>query len=152
MQQLKGDGKTVMVDLGNSCSPDVWHCNVTGGRSTLMVLDAMGYTAANIVGMDTDVYEKISEQILMTLIIDDKQTIPIDDNLQLSLRPSESTHIENNVLYLAPPDGVGVVEIHQGGVQSVENKPMPASILPDPSIAGVVDFVISEARYYGSAT
>lgn len=37
-----------LLDLGNACAPDIWHCSATDGRSTLIALDAMGYHAANV--------------------------------------------------------------------------------------------------------
>ncbi|MCA0458725.1 MAG: hypothetical protein LCI00_32525 [Chloroflexi bacterium] len=37
-----------LLDLGNACASDIWHCTATDGRSTLIALDAMGYHAANV--------------------------------------------------------------------------------------------------------
>ncbi len=47
--------QTLLLDLGDSCAPDVWHCAATGGRSTLIALDAMGYHAANVTGDDDNI-------------------------------------------------------------------------------------------------
>ena len=41
-------GRILLLDLGESCAPEVWHCQVSGGRSTLVVLDGMGYDAARV--------------------------------------------------------------------------------------------------------
>ena len=41
-------GQVLLLDLGESCAPDAWHCEVSGGRSTLVVLDGMGYAAARV--------------------------------------------------------------------------------------------------------
>ncbi|MCC6801567.1 MAG: hypothetical protein IT319_01685 [Anaerolineae bacterium] len=41
-------GSVLRLDLGESCDPSVWHCDVSGGRSTLVVLDGMGFDAARV--------------------------------------------------------------------------------------------------------
>lgn len=52
LQKLKAEAQhpVLLLDLGESCVDDVWHCAATGGRSTLVVLDGMGYHAANVTG------------------------------------------------------------------------------------------------------
>ena len=50
----KHDPKALILDIGNACSDDVWHCAVTQGRSAVIVLDAMGYHAVNVTGFMTD--------------------------------------------------------------------------------------------------
>lgn len=42
--------RTLLLDAGNACTPEAWHCAATGGRSALIILDAMGYHAANVSG------------------------------------------------------------------------------------------------------
>ena len=59
----------VLVDLGQSCAPDMWHCDVTQGRSTLLVLDAMGYDAANVAdSLTPENREKFAEQVAVNLV------------------------------------------------------------------------------------
>lgn len=45
--------RILLLDAGNACAPDAWHCAATGGRSALIVLDAMGYQAVNVAGFLT---------------------------------------------------------------------------------------------------
>ena len=45
------NGRVLKLDAGNACDSTVWHCAATGGRSALLVLDAMGFTAANVSGV-----------------------------------------------------------------------------------------------------
>ncbi len=45
--------RILLLDAGNACALDTWHCAATGGRSALIVLDAMGYQAANVAGFLT---------------------------------------------------------------------------------------------------
>jgi hypothetical protein len=47
--RARAEGAAVLLlDLGDSCAPGVWHCEVTGGRSMWVALDGMGYHAANV--------------------------------------------------------------------------------------------------------
>src|SRR5690606_1109253 len=62
-------GKVLLLQLGDSCSPDVWHCEVTGGRSTLAVLDGMGYDAADVHGVRADdAREKLGDMLRLALV------------------------------------------------------------------------------------
>src|SRR5688572_24616875 len=60
--------RTLLIDLGGSCAPDVWHCAVTGGRSMLMVLDAMGYAAVSAADLTPDAREKLADTAQMRLV------------------------------------------------------------------------------------
>ena len=65
--------RTLLLDLGDSCAPDVWHCAATDGRSTLIALDAMGYTAANVSGQITPASRaKLDENLLAMALVDDE--------------------------------------------------------------------------------
>lgn len=174
-------GKVLLLDLGDSCSPDVWHCEITGGRSTLVVLDGMGYDAANVSGfLANDAREKLGDMLRLALVDEahewmhegivvtstpsenGENTIPASQNvkgaedevrLTVLLQPAAATHFEHNVLTLAP------VEAGQIGVARLCTKKYPYELeehtifdlprrtQPDPTIAGIVDFVISEAKY-----
>ena len=60
---------TLLLDLGDACADAAWHCRATGGRSTLIVLDGMGYHAANVEGaLDLENREKLGEQVTMGLV------------------------------------------------------------------------------------
>ncbi len=48
LDPAQAPGRVLLLDLGDSCAAEVWHCEVTGGRSTLVVLDGMGYDAARV--------------------------------------------------------------------------------------------------------
>jgi len=43
-------GLTLLLDLGDTCSAEVWVCRATLGRAPLMVLDSIGYDAAIVGG------------------------------------------------------------------------------------------------------
>ncbi len=42
------DGITLLVDLGRSCVPGGWLCDMTEGRGMLVAMDAMGYDAFHL--------------------------------------------------------------------------------------------------------
>jgi len=173
MQILKPTERqgTLLLDLGDSCADDVWHCQVTGGRSTLIVLDGMGYHAA-CVDLADEERTKIANVVTMGLV-DDRHNwhyhIPpvIDESICVSTRPdsnqslrllihlkaAETTAIHGNILTLQ------TVESAQVGMVTLELLPIPAltnttiHVLPDnthpnPTIVASVDFVESEARLF----
>jgi len=163
--------RTLLLDLGNSCAPGVWHCDLTGGRSTLMVMDAMSYHAAHVAGfLSADGRAKLEGQVSVALV-DVAHTWQEGDifvtngtrrgqpptqpySLHIALSPATSTRVDGITLHLAPVSG-GQVGMAQ--VASVAGKPallanevfdLPPSTPPDPTIAATVEFVVGEVRYY----
>lgn len=174
MQSLKPPERqgTLIVDLGNSCADDVWHCEITHGRSTLIVLDGMGYHAVNVNGLLNATHrEKVADRVTMGLVDEahawryhippvTDETIqatlnPIDSScrLQIFLSPAESTYIDGNTLYLAdiPTKHIGIVNIDLSDSPIITNQDiqeLPAKTAPNPTIVASVEFVESEARYF----
>ena len=143
------DGRILLLDLGDSCAPEVWHCAVTGGRSTLIGLDALGYHAANINGVLNPINRaKLAEQVALTLH-DGGEYHDAAAGVTLRLTPQAQTQWVDGVLHLAAvaQGAIGQVKIVSPDVLDVQVHPLPADALPDPTIAGVVDFILSEARY-----
>lgn len=156
--------KPLLLDLGGSCHPTQWHCEATEGRSALIVLDALGYDAVNTHGLLTSSgYVKLKDQVLMKLINDTQPHIIKDVMLAVSpvssegiwmpkicLTPSDKTVIQDDWLYLTKiaGDEIGVVQI-DGDKISHRLENVPANTIPDPTISGVVDFVLAEAKLYG---
>lgn len=162
--------QTLLLDLGRSCSDAIPHCRETGGRSTLIVLDGMGYHAANIAGaLDRENRDKLAEIVTMGLVDERDDWLfrvppirdpsirvalrPRDDGarLQIILKPAASTRVEGNALYLkavkAGQVGEAVVDLR--GAPSLLRTgahQMPPDTPPNPSIAGTVEFVEAEAR------
>ena len=188
-------GRLLLLDLGDSCAPESWHCAVTGGRSMIVALDGMGYHAANVSGFFApESRAKLSESTQIKLIDADH---PVDlDGILLSLippsltqpptrpdpfshtrewrytdvgmpdgasgdplpltilmHPAEQTRLDGNTLQLARPEStqVGAAQVipllGAWKLTHTQIHPLPARIQPDPTIAGVVDFVMGEARY-----
>ena len=166
------EGRTVLLDLGESCAADAWHCQVTGGRSTLVVLDSMGYDAANVSGFLAPEGRAKLDGMVRVALVDEQH--PFDDDwlhlrtaqdksrrraasterdITILMSPAKATTYADNVLSLAP------VTAGQIGVARVCLKKIPYELEetlvfdlprrspPDPTIAGIVDFVTSEARF-----
>jgi len=47
-QERANAALSILVDLGQSCAPEAWICESTGGRGMLVAMDAMGYDAFHI--------------------------------------------------------------------------------------------------------
>jgi hypothetical protein len=164
--------RILLLDLGDSCAPDAWHCAATGGRSMLIALDAMGYDAANVTGLLTaESRDKLRENILGMALVDENQTwangdiqvvgdarrgggqsLPYKANIDLNL--SDKTRLEGRMLSLARVEGGQVGTAQVGGLDA---QPvllahaifdLPPNTAPDPTIAGTVDFILAEARRY----
>ena len=64
----------LLLDLGAACADDVWHCAVTGGRSALIVMDAMGYQAANVSGyLTAEARTRLEANLLQLALLDETQ-------------------------------------------------------------------------------
>jgi hypothetical protein len=163
--------RTLLLDLGNSCATGVWHCEATGGRSTLIVLDAMGYHAANVAGFLTAEGRAKLEGNVSLGLVDVAHTWQRDDifitngsrrgeppvhpyNLHIALTPAISTRVEGNTLHLAGINRgqLGMAQVTVAGGQpkllAQEVFDLSPTTLPDPTIAATVEFVVSEARQY----
>ena len=171
LQRLKGGARhCLLLDQGGSCSDAVWHCRDTGGRSALIVLDGMGYHAANVDGaLTAEDRDKLTAQVTLAPIARHTHwryslsaaaavsvalgPVAPDARLHIMLEPAKSTRLEGKTLRL---QGVSKGQVGEAAVD-LQDEPsllsacihrMPAQTPPNPSIAGAVDFVLSEARYY----
>ncbi|MYD11280.1 MAG: hypothetical protein F4X02_14715 [Chloroflexi bacterium] len=164
--------RALLLDLGGACSDAVWHCRATGGRSALIVLDGMGYHAANVAGaLDAANREKLAEQVTMALVDGERDWAyhvpPLRDpsivvalrprecaaRLQIALTPAAETRIDGNCLRLRGVEagciGEAVVDLRgRPQLVSATTHTLPADTPPNPSIAGAVEFVEAEARFY----
>ncbi len=160
--------RTLLLDVGGSCAADVWHCAVTGGRSALIGLDAMGYTAANVEGTLTDEGRaKLADNYLNLALVDEThfwadQDILVSVNpaaqttpsLHILLMPNQTTYLDNRILHLAAVQAgqVGMAQISGVGNGSLRLTAqavfdVPAAAPPDPTITAAVEFILNEARY-----
>lgn len=162
--------KPLLLDLGESCVPDVWPCGVTGGRSTLIVLDGMGYHAANVEGVlaEGERY-KLSGAISLGLVdarYSWRYNVPPvqDDDIVVSLQPTPAiglnivlasapaTTLQDRVLHLQAVQKrqLGIVKIDLRGEPQLQSQAvldMSPNLSPDATISAAVSFVEDEARY-----
>ena len=164
-------GKTVVIllDLGNTCSPDAWHCDATDNRSMLVGLDGMGYQAVNVQEtLSVESRAKLEEQVTLMLVDDNHPHMyigkiafetqdgrffqPSTPDLAINLTTQEETTLKDNRLSLIGLEGMQVgVAVLTGSPYELTHTSvhdLPKNTNPDPTIAGVVEFIISEARYY----
>jgi len=159
-------GRALFLDVGDSCAADVWHCDVTGGRSTLVVLDSMGYDAANAAGLaDAESRAKLAHVVTMGLIdathdltrgglalVYHDNVLTLEQRLRVVIQPQPTTRLINGTLYLGAVEHeqVGMALVEMAGIPVLERDEifnLPPGLAPDATIAGTVEFVISEARY-----
>lgn len=154
-------GRVVLLDLGHSCAPEVWHCAITGGRSMLVALDGMGYDAANASDAASDAREKLGGNVRLTLVDPAhdwwdgeicatlrKETRQQNRGVTIWMAPVETTQIRDGALELRPVSGlqVGLARLIDGALTASDILDLPPRTAPDPTIAGIVDFILSEAR------
>lgn len=159
LQRLKAAGgdKTLLLDLGGACSAAAWHCRATGNRSALTLLDGMGYDAANIAGALTPADRaKLEAAVAMRLLDGERDWLqqPLAGApLCISLKPAGETRLAGSRLRLARVSAgqVGLARLQYTGaiqLRAARIHRLPPRTPPNPSIAGAVDFVLSEARLY----
>lgn len=158
-------GAVLLVDLGGSCTPEVWHCAVTGGRSMLIALDGMGYHAAHVAGtLAPGMRGRMSDLTQMALVDAEHpyahsgavQVVAGEAAAEMTAAPlvvrldaAPETASDGRVLRLASVarGQVGRAMWAGGRLAAYDVFDLPAAAEPDPTIAGVVDFIVSEARY-----
>jgi hypothetical protein len=164
LSSLRGAQRPLLIDIGSYCSPDVWHCRVTGGRSMLIALDAMGYTAVNAEEVPEEERARLESLVNMALVdtrythVEGDLVFSLaagtgDGHLRVSLTPSPRTALSEQVLTLEGLEKgqVGVVRIAVRAdymLSEAKIHSLPPDIPPDPSITSVVEFITAEARSY----
>lgn len=177
------NGHLLLLDSGDSCSPDAWHCAVTGGRSMIIALDGMGYDLARA-DLPPDARAKLGDAVRIA-VVDSAHSwerdgirataapgSPADARLEIDLSAASVTALRQHTLTLAAVKAgqVGRVRLRLADMVSFtasdKGKPgvelpmetlpkllaaevidLPDGTPPDPTIAGVVDFIVAEARY-----
>ncbi|MEQ8675500.1 MAG: hypothetical protein RLP44_32705 [Aggregatilineales bacterium] len=153
LRSLKGEGRTLLVDLGGSCDPAVWHCEVTEGRSVLIALDGMGFHAANISGVLSDESrEKLTEQVSLALLAENTPFVDDSSGITINLSAQQKTTFVDGILNLQTIESAQIGEVILSGdplsLHSATVHDVPSTTPKDPTIAGVVDFILGEARFF----
>lgn len=154
LKTLKNEERTILLDLGDSCDADVWHCAATDGRSVLIGLDGMGFHAANVRGvLSAESRAKLAEQVSLSLIDDDTpQFVDESTGIMISLSSQAKTTFTDGVLHLQTLKtgqiGEAFLDDDPLALQSASVYDVPPTSPSDPTIAGVIDFILEEARFY----
>lgn len=178
LQQLKADydaPKALLIDLGRSCDEDVWHCRATRGRSTLIVLDGMGYHIANVSDIIAPAQRSQLRRVVTMALVDERHSWrydvpPVrDDGIVVSVAPSpalrlcivcapaEATTLAGGVLTLGVPEdsavslSVGVAVLTLDDVPRLTHHAhhrLPQNVKAHPTVVSTVDFVLEEARQH----
>lgn len=168
LQAEHSDAPVLILDIGDSCSPEIWHCQVTQGRSTFLVLDAMGYHAANSAELLSDSERDRLQTMVTTGLVNQRhawrffvppfrdETIIVASAPTPALRlcivasPSETTRFELGMLFLAsvPKAHVGIVtiDIDQSSISQSRIVAMPNNSAPSATISASVELVEEEAQ------
>lgn len=162
----------LLVDLGEACAPQAWHCAATEGRSALVVLDGMGYHAANVAGALTPQSRQRLADVTTMALVDEQRAWryhvpPVRDDgiiisstptpaltLNIVLTPHDAARLEHNTLFLARPQpgevAVAALELRPApALVAAQVRQMPAHTRPHPLVAAAVEFVLEEAASYG---
>lgn len=145
--------KAYRIDAGRAWSAASWICQATENRAPYIILDAMGFDIAFADGLRADGFEKLEDQLMMRLA-DPNQLAQLETPIaELLLRVDESSvqaQISDGVLSLPIPAFGQILQLGFVGatIQQQDILTVEPSTLPDATIAGTIEFVMSEARYY----
>ncbi len=161
----------LLLDLGAACDPAVWHCAATQGRSTLLALDAMGYTAAHVPDtLPPDARAVLARQVALRLVdagqpadlhgvrlVSQPDVLPPLSDVALSVvltpQPQIQLNLQPPMLLLAdvPRGHVGLLRVvWAAGVPRLalaQTRVLPPDTFPDATIAGTISFIEEEARW-----
>lgn len=172
LQQLKREygPKPLLLDLGEACAADVWHCDLTNGRSTLVALDGLGYHAVNITGFLGEGQREQLQNTLSASMIDASHAWryhvpPVRDEgiliaateapalrLCIVAAPADETKLEGRTLRLASVEKgqVGIIQLDLQtmtiALQTVVD--LPPKLKPDATIVAAIEFIEDEARFF----
>ena len=159
-------GRILLLDLGENCAPEVWHCQVSAGARRWSFSTAWATTPR--ASMTRRAKPKKWARACVLTLVDDTHPFAFEnvritagirlesppDLLEISLFPAESTHFADQTLFLAKLSGaqqVGAAQLAKtiGGWSLTRHEihDLPRKTLPDPTISAAVEFVVSEARY-----
>jgi hypothetical protein len=169
-------GLVLLLDLGDTCSPESWVCRATQGRAPFLVLDGMGYDAALIGGPEQVPIPPLSLRLLapsmvMAVVVWNRARPLTRRGITLTIAPgaaplpgpSQATIRVDRSTDSLPEVGAPVVTLGdvahgtlarvdlawpEWTVQAAYLRAVSPDIPSDPTIAALVEFVESEARHY----
>jgi len=171
-ERRAAEGVTLLLDLGDTCSPESWLCRATHGRAPFLLLDAIGYDAAFVGGERTpiapDAFRRLRDRIVMPLFLWNRTSELTRRDRTFTFAAGSATlppgtpgfHINRSAAALAsaeagtillgdvPPEHIGRIEVRwpECTIADARAIPLDAAEPLDPSIAAVLDLVTQEAR------
>ncbi|MFZ4813284.1 MAG: hypothetical protein ACOYL5_02020 [Phototrophicaceae bacterium] len=157
----------IVLDAGDACQWGIEICDQTQGRAAPILLDAMGYAAANVSGyVSAQGQEKLTENYLnMALVSAGQAASLMGGTVSYGESPlaGATLHIRLSLAMAVTyqPSPVGILTLQPltagqvgqvtlaAGQAITEIHPLLAEHLPEPTIAAALDFIREEARYYG---
>ncbi len=139
------------IDTGRAWSAESWVCAATGNRAPYVVFDAMGYHTVFADGLDAPNRDLLQTQMMTQLVFEQGQLVTSAYTLMLKRDLHLQTPVfKDRILFLPlPPKGI-IQQVTVSGetIEQIKTIEVPPSVLPDPTIAATVEFVVGEARYY----
>ncbi len=167
LKRLKraASGSVLVLDAGDACAAISPLCRQTQGRAAAIMLDAIGYDAANVTGyIVPPARTKLGENYLRMALVDEQHSFsddtfayaaaPEPGKVHIPLATADNVHITAvGALTLAKLDGGQIGEVVMRVVASsaqVQHIHIHDSsdAPPDATIAGTLEFIESEARQY----
>jgi hypothetical protein len=169
MQLRIEDRRSYTVDLGNSCTPGIWHCEATDGRSMLIALDGLNYNAANADGLADHARSHLSRSLVSlkavsaghadwierVALVTSPPDVPISGaEMTLVVKPQLEARVTGCMIEFPAVERyrIGRLRVRTDVVPceliSVEMFDVPPNTPPDPVISGMIDFIEGEARHY----
>lgn len=176
LRRLRGEaeGQTLLLDAGNACDPSAEPCALTDGRAAPILLDAMGYDAANVSGYLTDAGRAaLRQNYLNVALVDEPHPYISGEGLAFaSVPPAAQPHRLHIAMEVGTATGLSdgptlnriytltlgaldtwaigraVVEFDGDATRLLRDEMIPVALTtrPDATIAGAVDFVRDEVR------
>jgi hypothetical protein len=148
LRNLRSEIPTLLIDTGRAWNDQIWLCQATENRAPYLVLDAIGYQAAFADGLDSSAREKLQPQLQTQLIEGEtgqvaEFQIRRDANVQ-----TPAFSVDVLVLPLPPHGTILSFLATESGLQEITFREVNSTVLPDSTIAGIVEFIEGEAAYY----
>lgn len=155
IKQLKRslEGKVFLIDTGLAWSAESWVCVATENRAPYLVMDAMGYNFAFADGLVTESLIRLRMMVQVELLpVGSMIRLTFEDQLlEIAVNPAleEPTLAGQRLTLNHPARGtIRHMIISQNTLQQDHVITVNRKLPPDPTIAGTVEFVEGEARYY----
>lgn len=171
-ERRAAQGVTLLLDLGDTCSPESWLCRATHGRAPFLLLDAIGYDAAFIGGemapISPDAFRRLRDRIVMPLFLWNRTSELTRRDRTFAFAAGSATlapgaagfRINRSAPVLAaaeagtillgdvPTEHIARIEVRwpECTIADARMIPLDAAEPSDPTIAAVLDLVTQEAR------